>query len=179
MRYEKSYIIIKPYQFEEMEQANVIKKIKDTKRIEYYVSIYGKLYSKHKSTNRIIEMQPSIDGAGYLKTHIQGKDVRLHVAVLETFMRPRKKGEVVNHLDGNRLNNNLNNLEWVSQSENIKHSHDIKSRKGKSKRGLTIEQAQEIRRLYKEGKTLNGISKEFDCTPTSVKQIVENKTYIF
>ena len=38
-----------------------------------------------------------------------------------TFLGNPPEGFTVNHIDGNRLNNNINNLEWLSRSDNIKH----------------------------------------------------------
>lgn len=46
----------------------------------------------------------------------------------------------VNHIDGNKLNNNLKNLEWCSVGHNMKHSYDIGLRK--SKKGSTYKQKQ-------------------------------------
>lgn len=50
----------------------------------------------------------------------------VHRMVLETFC-PIKNSEelVVNHKDGNRLNNSLDNLEWCTQKENVIHARDI------------------------------------------------------
>jgi len=51
------------------------------------------------------------------------KDFTVHRMMAEAFLENKK--ECVNHIDGNRLNNNLNNLEWVSHRENSVH-RDLK-----------------------------------------------------
>ena len=69
---------------------------------------------------------------------------RLHRMMAESFLlndNPLKKIQV-NHLDGNKMNYNLNNLEWCTPSENIQHSFDILNRT--SPRKLTYEQVTEI-----------------------------------
>lgn len=53
------------------------------------------------------------------------KSYNVHRLVAETFLdQPDGKNEV-NHIDGNKYNNNLSNLEWVSQKENLIHAMEI------------------------------------------------------
>jgi len=58
----------------------------------------------------------------------------IHVCVAAAFIGPRPDGMVINHKDGNRANNRLENLEYVTQLENVHHScragrHNAKGRK--------------------------------------------------
>ena len=46
----------------------------------------------------------------------------IHRLVAQAFL-PNEK-EQVNHKDGNKLNNHVDNLQWVTQSENMKHAYD-------------------------------------------------------
>ena len=69
---------------------------------------------------------------------------RLHRMMAESFLlndNPIEKLQV-NHLNGNKMNYSLNNLEWCTPSENIQHSFDILNRT--SPRKLTYEQVTEI-----------------------------------
>lgn len=50
--------------------------------------------------------------------------VPIHKIIALAFIN-NKPYEVINHIDGNKLNNSINNLEFVTQKDNIKHSWDI------------------------------------------------------
>lgn len=64
--------------------------------------------------------------AGYPTINPKFRNVRatfnVHELVLTTFVGPRPKGCCCNHKDGNKANNWIENLEWVTHSENHKHS---------------------------------------------------------
>ena len=168
---------IKLYQLEDMLQADVVRQFEETERQIYYVSKYGNFYSQSKSNpEKIKQIKLSPCKQGYLRAHINNKMVKPHIVVAETFIRKRDraKGEVINHLDGNRLNNNIENLEVTTQSLNIKHSYESK----KERRRLTFEKAERIRELYQvEGLSFNALARMMDCSATSVKQIIDGITF--
>lgn len=76
---------------------NIIKKLKPRKSKNGYYSVY--LYK---------------DGKGYSKL--------IHRLVAETFIPNPKKLSQVNHINGDKTNNNINNLEWISPANNIRHA---------------------------------------------------------
>ena len=55
----------------------------------------------------------------------------IHKLVLSTFVGTKGNKYEVNHIDGNTKNNSLDNLEWVTRSENLKHSYSVLWRKAK------------------------------------------------
>lgn len=168
---------IKLYQLEELQQAGVVKQFEETDRQIYYVSKYGNFYSQSKSNpEKIKQMKLSPCGQGYLRTNVNGKTTKVHIVVAETFIRKRDraKGEVINHLDSNRLNCNVENLEVTTQSLNVKHSYESK----KERRRLTYEKAEQIRMLHQvEGLSYNALARMMDCTATSIKQVIEGRTF--
>lgn len=90
---------------------------------EYIVDSDGYIISKkfHRP------MKPSKNRGGYLMTTImcngKKKTIAIHSAVARTFLGDRtSEGLQVNHIDGNKLNNSLENLEWVTAKENAEHS---------------------------------------------------------
>lgn len=54
----------------------------------------------------------------------------VHRLVAENFLENENKYPVINHKDGNKQNNNVNNLEWCTQSHNVKESYRLGLQKG-------------------------------------------------
>lgn len=75
------------------------------------------------------------NGNGYLRVKLRkkgdkGKWCYIHRLVAETFIENQENKPQVNHKDGNRHNNNIQNLEWVTSQENILHSFNSLGRVG-------------------------------------------------
>lgn len=162
-------------QLEIMIQEGFMKQFDESGRQNYYVSKFGNFYSQSKSNpEKIKKMKLSPCGQGYLRTNVNGKTTKMHIVVAETFIRPRKPKEVINHLDGDRTNNNVENLEVTTQSNNLKHAWDAK----KERRRLTYEKAEQIRMLHQvEGLSYNALARMMNCTATSIKQVIEGRTF--
>lgn len=71
----------------------------------------------------------NINSYGYavvrLTKNKQSKDYKLHRLLAKTFIPNPNNFSVVNHIDGNKLNNSLSNLEWCSRGMNNAHARDI------------------------------------------------------
>ena len=91
----------------------------------YLISNYGFVYSKKRSRN----LKMIIKKDGYHTIHVRHnekyRNMFVHRLVALAFIpNPFNKKEV-NHIDGNKSNNHVVNLEWCTPSENIKHSFSI------------------------------------------------------
>jgi len=92
----------------------------------FEISNIGRL--KNIKTGKILKL--NIIGKGYLGVVVSlgsrknKKMIRVHRAVAESFIPNPESKEMVNHKDGNKINNCINNLEWVTNSENMKHAYN-------------------------------------------------------
>lgn len=112
---------------------------KDAYGYEEYlkVSNKGRVYRKSRYVNnngtqvkrKGVMASLSIGGSGYYYTSIsiegKRKNLRVHRVILQTFQPIDNYEEMtVNHKDGNKVNNDLENLEWMTHKENIRHAWD-------------------------------------------------------
>lgn len=68
------------------------------------------------------KLDPPVSSGGYKFVRIGDKSQPLHRIVASAFIpNPENKPEV-NHIDGNKCNNAVSNLEWVTRDENVKHA---------------------------------------------------------
>lgn len=84
----------------------------------YFVSPNGNVYNRHGDL-----MKGAIDHCGYRHIITNRKNRNVHRIIAETFI-PNPDGlPCVNHKDGNKQNNAVENLEWTTHSENTLHSY--------------------------------------------------------
>jgi len=89
--------------------------LKDKNIIE--VSDYGRIRNGDFITKGQVLTKGYCSYNGYL----------VHKLVAEAFLPNDKENLVVNHINGNKTDNNVKNLEWISQSENTKHGFNLHS----------------------------------------------------
>lgn len=87
---------------------------------DYEISDSGEIRNKH--TGRIIKQFVGKDG--YLRIQIAGKTRSVHRLVAVAFIPAEVGKDFVNHKDGDKQNNRVENLEWCTRSENMQHAYD-------------------------------------------------------
>ncbi len=134
--------------------------------------------------NNGLIMKPNKDKDGYLTLNLfsnEGyKHFKVHRMVAECFIVREDDNLQVNHIDGDKLNNTVENLEWVTNSYNVKHAYDI----GLIIRGeghhlavLTNSIVEKIKLKLMEGLRDIDIAKEFKIERKTISNIRLGKTW--
>lgn len=117
---------------------------------EYLVSNEGNIMSIKYGKSRLL--RPALHSHGYLAVGLckNGKcyTKTIHRLVYEAFNGPIPKGLVINHIDENKVNNNIENLEAITQKENTNHGTGIK-RAREVRAGLRESETSEKHRKYR------------------------------
>lgn len=105
---------------------------------------------------------------------------QIHRLVAELFIPNPKNKPCVNHINGIKTDNRVENLEWCTYSENEKHSFDKlgKITNGIIRRKIPLNKISYIKELNKKGFSQRSIAKQFNVSPTTIWLIINEKTYI-
>ena len=123
-----------------------------------------------RGTKRGRELSTHLNPRGYVvaKLSIDGKQRTrtVHSLVAETFVGPRPRGYEINHIDGDKANNHVANLEYVTHSQNVIHA----ARLGRGTR-FNVAGVAEIKRRIMNGVRNADLAREFDVSPNTISQI--------
>lgn len=140
---------------------------------DYDVSNQGRV--RHGS--RILS--GSVHSDNYILATLHGKQIPVHRLVAEAFIPNYEKKPEVNHIDGNKMNNAVDNLEWVTRAENQKHAVDngLQPKPAKTYQGkFTAEQREKIKRLWDSGMfSRRQLAIKYGVSHTCVNDIINDK----
>lgn len=152
----------------------------------YKISTYSRVKSFKRRYPKILK--PNLSGlymAVTLFFNGKHKICSVHALAARAFIpNPEDKPEV-NHIDGNKLNCHISNLEWATQSENIKHAFRIGIKT--SIHGadnvlakLTEDQVREIRRTfipYSREFGARALARKYNVNVNTIKRVIHGKIY--
>jgi hypothetical protein len=149
------------------------------KQTRYFVSDDGKVYNEITGVEISISRSDRYDK---VKLQLNNKTYTkaVHRMVAETFLESPLERKEVNHIDGNKRNNNVNNLEWVSHLENMQHAarnNLMSSGYAHKSAKLSEKDVEEIRILFSEGVCDDEIVKKFGIGPGTVAKIRYRQTW--
>lgn len=144
-----------------------------------FVSNYGNYKNKHG-----IQLQGTTN-KGYLLVYTGKSQERIHRLVAEAFIPNPENKEEINHIDGFKNNNFVENLEWATRLENMQHAvrtglHTFGFGEESRRAILNNEKVAYIRKNFIKRHPefgLTGLGKKFGVTATSISRVVTNKNW--
>lgn len=113
---------------------------------KYQVSNFGNvrslMYHNTKGIKRISLLKPATDGKGYLRCALSKNNIlttfKVHRLVAQAFIPNPNNYPQINHIDGNKKNNKVDNLEWCTNSINQIHAYSTNLNQGVRGRGTIV-----------------------------------------
>lgn len=141
---------------------------------KYEIDDAGNVYRRGND----VSLKPFGDGRGYLKVDVMDDDntkvgIKIHLAVAHTFIGIQKDGMIINHKDGNKHNNNLGNLEYITQRANVEHAQTTI----RNLPYLSHSTVMDIRKLREERCSIGYISSSLKIPQHVVVDVLRSKTY--
>lgn len=155
----------------------------------YAITEDGKVWShpkKGKGAHNGRWLRQGVDSRGYFQVafKIRGKVslYLVHRLVAKAFIPGFDPAKDVNHKDGNKLNNRVDNLEWCTRSENIRHAYNIGLRRppkgslnGNAK--LSEDDVKSIRRMLRAGASQKTLCERYGVSSQSLSNIALRKSW--
>ena len=139
---------------------------------------------KYTYKGKMIKLAENKNRGGYLYvrlSHNQRKVLKsLHRLVAETFIENSGNKPEVNHIDGDKGNNKVSNLEWVTSKENSEHAVKnglIPSGQDSYQAAFSNNQVRDMRKQYKGGFRLTDLAEKFGVNPSTMHSILNYRTY--
>ena len=158
--------------------------IVDNQVTSYFINETGKCFNS--KTNKYLKGQ--ISNSGYLNYNLSitpqyKKRLYAHRLVAQYFLNngePIEGNKEVNHKDGNKSNNNVDNLEWCTVYENTIHGFSL--RKGKTLSHLSKDELLDVIDKYNNGWTSQSIVDFYELTIRnieSIKSLADGKNHYY
>lgn len=157
----------------------------------YFVSNLGRFksekfvkYRNNKIINelKVTMLKPNLALTGYFTVSVNRKNLYAHRIIANVFIPNPNNYPVVNHINGIRNDNSFNNLEWCTQSQNIKHAYTsglVIRKKGEFSTNKKLKNIDvlEIRKQYSLGITPKKIAINYPVSASTISNIVARRLW--
>ena len=143
----------------------------------YEVGSDGTVWSA-KSGQRVPKIATYDSHRGYCFVHLWDRNTRkkfwIHTLVLVAFSGPRPDRYECHHLNGNKLDNRIDNLKWGTKRRNILDGYRLGERRFK----LGMKKATEIRRLYRKGTRVCDLAKQYNVNESAIRKVIKRQVWV-
>ncbi len=149
-------------------------------RCKYCITSDGHVFAKYRNTE-FWELQQEDAISGYHRVILGGRPRLVHRLVATAFLPLTDGLNVVNHLDENKTNNSVENLEWTTQSGNMKYYYRNRTHKVRGSQRwcakLTEEKVVVIKRRLAAGEIGTALAREFGVGNSRIYDIKNGKAW--
>lgn len=149
---------------------------------KYEVSDDG--HVRNSRTKRILKDR--FDANGYVQAYLyseegKAKNYHTHRLVADAFLEKDPIRDQVNHRDGNKLNNSVDNLEWCTKSENTRHAYENGLIKANMKPAIKAhtkifeKDIPNIFRMRNNGTPIKEIASVYEVAPNTIYEILKRR----
>jgi hypothetical protein len=140
----------------------------------------GRVYSKYRE--RFLKGSPNSDG--YIQVALNGKLLKLHRLIAEHFIPVDPDKLIVNHINGIKIDNRVENLEWCTRLHNVRHAYANNLMTNAVHRGskngwakLSEAQVIDIKTKLRSGMSQTAIAKEFSVHVSTIHLIKKERNW--
>ena len=154
---------------------------------DYYVDTEGRVWTNKSGEMKERKLRKDKDGYSLVTLYVKGngkKTAKVHRLVAKTFLDNPDNYPQVNHKNGIKSDNRLENLEWCSVSKNNKHAYDTGLRIARDMKGskhpsakLKEENIPVIRQRLANGEHPADIAKDYSVRVSTIKNIKYEKSW--
>lgn len=142
----------------------------------YYINYDGKIYDLKRDTFIKSHLNTGYKRVSLRTLDNEQKSYYVHVLLAITYLTDESENKYVNHKDGDKLNNTVHNLEWVTHRENMKHA--IENNLIKNKTSYSEKDVRSVCELLEEGKTAEYIEDKTGMNKSSVYSIRDGSNWV-
>ena len=145
---------------------------------DYEITRDGRVISHKNITPKELKCYMDRDGYKRVTLRINGKakHYAVHRLVAMVYLNNPNNLPEVNHINGDKLDNSLENLEWVTRSENTKKAYENKQIIALGKPKLTLELVKEIRE-NKDNLNREQLAKKYNVSCSCIQHIRKGRTW--
>lgn len=161
---------------------------------QYQISTFGRVKSLKRKSEKILSLDKDRNGYMNVKLSKDGviRKFKVHRLVALAFIANPDNLPEVNHKDGNKANNCIDNLEWTTRSQNMRHAYDTGLKEVSEESGgvsygehngrhkLTQQYVDIIRELYIPNDPQYGgraLARKYGIGKTTIQAILHNQTW--
>ena len=160
-----------------MESAETLRWVKIDDYPNYEVSNHGDV--RNVRTNKILGRRLDKDGYRNVQLYLRGHgcNKKVHRLVAQAFIPSTEDRDQINHINGNKEDNRVENLEWCTRSENTRHAYDSGLFRANiapaiaAHTKLNKDCVDEIVRLREQGLPVKEIAQKFNVSIDSIYRV--------